>query len=190
MARQARKCKAHDHKTDAQCTRWAMEGQEVCGRHGGRAPQNKMAARVRVAEVKAQAQLNRMGYLPVTNPLEELAKLAGECVAWKELMSAKVTALAAEEWRYEASAGEQLRAELLLWERALDRVQVVLSSMARLNLDERLVKIEEDKAAMLARALSDSLTEAEVGEEPANLVRIGFARRLHQMSQEGRQRIG
>jgi hypothetical protein len=178
-----KKCKAKLENKDQQCPRWAMEGQEVCGKHGGRAPQNKLAGKVHLAELQAQHTLDKMNIEPVDNPLAELAKLAGEMVAWKDLMIKKVATLLAEEWRYEAAAGEQVRAEVILYERAIERTSAILSSMARLNLDERLVKIEEAKGALLAKALADSLTEAEVAEESANLVRIGFSRRLYQLEQ-------
>lgn len=180
--RQAVKCKAHREKDGEPCTLWAMQGQLVCWRHGGRTPQALEGARRRKAETTAAKVLARLDVQPVGNALVELARIAGQCVAWKDACADMVNKLRADEIRYSGREGgaltEQVRAELLLWERALDRCVVALSAMARLNLDERLVVIEERKAEKIAAALSEALNDAECDGDQAELVRIGFARRL------------
>lgn len=165
-------------KTGKPCPWYAMEGQLVCHRHGGNAPQAKMAAKLKREEELGKNTLARLGVEPVGNALQELARLAGECVAWKDAMGGKVNELTEAQWRYKANAGEQVRAELLLWERALDRCIQVLSAMARITVDERLARIEERKVELLADALSTALAQSGVPAEMSAEVRRRFARKL------------
>src|SRR5262245_41041046 len=99
---------------------WAMQGQLVCNKHGGGAPQNRAAAARRILDERAAKELARLDVPPVTNPLAELARTAGQAVAFKDAMAAKVNLLA--DVGYQSTMGlEQTKAELGLWERALDR---------------------------------------------------------------------
>lgn len=71
-------------------------------------------------------------------------------------MAAKVNELT--DLRFTSALGaEQLRGELALWERALDRCVAVLSAMARLDIDTRLARIEEAKAVLLAQVVREAL---------------------------------
>ncbi len=56
-----------------------------------------------------------------------------------------------EQPRYEGHAREQLRAEVALFERALDRAQKFAVDVAKLNLEDRLVRLTEAQARMLAQ---------------------------------------
>jgi len=155
--RQARKCKGHK-KDGSPCVNWAMTGQLVCHAHGGRAAQNKAKGAERVAEQQARKELARLDVPPVDDPLTEIARVAGQVVAWKDVLAEKVNALSS--LRYEGiGAGEQLRAEVELWERALDRCERFLTAMARMNIEERLTRVTEKQAAMVQDALDSTLTE-------------------------------
>jgi hypothetical protein len=151
-----------------------MHGQNVCYVHGGNARQNLDAARRRQLEEDANRALvdefSGQQIEPVTNPLEELSRLAGEVVAWKNLLAEKITMLA--EWRYEAGGhlGEQLRAEIALFERSLDRCGAVLTSIAKLNIDERLAAIDESKQRQTGEWIIGILAEAAL--DPAVETRI------------------
>ena len=140
------RCTATAKRTGEQCRLLAVLGATVCRSHGGAAPQVRAAAAVRLAEEQGRAVLARLNLPPVDDPLTELAKIAAEAVAWKDAMAGKVSELT--ELRYKAGeGGEQLRAEVALWERALDRCERFLTAMARLNIDERLAAISEAQAA-------------------------------------------
>lgn len=148
--------KCSSRRTDGQpCGNWPIKGGTVCGSHGGKAPQVKAKARERIAEQQARAELARLNLPPVDDPLSMLASVAAEVVAWKDAMAVKVNALTS--LRYGTEGGEQLRAEVALWERALDRCERFLTAMARLNIDERLAAISEARAEMIITMLAAAL---------------------------------
>jgi F0F1-type ATP synthase membrane subunit b/b' len=67
-------------------------------------------------------------------------------------------------WRYQAGAGEQIRAEVALYERALDRTARLLADMARLNLDERLERLTEAQGQQIVAVVRFALLE--LGADP------------------------
>jgi hypothetical protein len=74
---------------------------------------------------------------------------------------------ALEQLRYEANAGEQIRGELLMYERALDRSAKFCESLARLRLDERHVQVDEARVLLLAEVLSRVLANPRLALDPA-----------------------
>ena len=127
-----------------------------CKLHGGATPSHEAAG----AEQLLAQQIARLDVPAVADPLTELSKLAGQVVAWKDQLAAKVNELT--ELRYEGFAAEQLRAEVALWERALDRCNTVLATMAKLRIDERLAAISERQAEAVLRAIDAALDAAGV----------------------------
>lgn len=155
------KCKAHSKlQRGAQCQRDPMAGQDVCASHGGRAKQNKAAAAVRAAEGQVRETLGYLTIVPIDNPLASLQRLAGEAEAWKEACSEHVSRLRA--MRYGTEGGEAIRGEIVLFERAMDRCLMVLATIAKLNIDERLVRIAEAQKMMVIQAIEASLASAGV----------------------------
>lgn len=153
------KCKAHSKlQQGSQCQLRPMTGQDVCGSHGGRAKQNKAAAAKRTTEVELRETLGRLTIVPVENPLQELKNLAGEAAAWKELCAEHVSRL--ERMRYGTEGGEAIRGEIQLFERAMDRCLAVLATIAKLNIDERLVRIAEAQKTMVIQAIEAALFAA------------------------------
>ena len=112
------------------------------------------------------------------NPLTELSKLAGEVVAFKNIVGAMVNRLNGQ-IRYEDARGaEQLRSEVALLERAYDRCAQVLGLMAKLKLDERLAAVSEETAAMLVRAVDAGLAAAGVTGDAREPARKAVAREM------------
>lgn len=108
---------------------------------------------------QAAAELARLNVPPVSDPLAELARLAGQCISWKDQMGQRVNELTAIRYQ-DAKGSEQLRAEIQLFERALDRCASTLGAMARLNIDARLMGVRQATADMLVQALEVALTAA------------------------------
>lgn len=160
------------------CKNRPMRGQAVCRKHGGAAPQSRAAAARRQVETEARAVLAELGVPAVGDPLEALLKLAGQVLAWQSATAALVNGLE-DGIRYRGANGaEQLRAEISLYERAMDRAVAVLSAIARLNIDERLVAVTEKQADAMVNAINAALEAAGVDAEQAERARRAAARHL------------
>lgn len=126
---------------------------------------------------EAARELARLDVQPVVNAFEQLALVAGQAVAWKDAVAGKVNELTS--LRYESeNGGEQLRAEIAVWERALDRCVSTLTAMAKLNIEDRLAGIRQQTADMLERALDAALEKAGVGLDKQAEARETFRRNL------------
>ncbi|MGW2692339.1 hypothetical protein ACWC3Y_10810 [Streptomyces sp. NPDC001296] len=181
-----RRCQARSKASEGgQCGALAMRGQDVCRFHGGATKKAKAAAVRRVAEAEVADATRRalavLDVAPVDNPLTALAEVAGQILAWKDRLSFRVNAL--EQIRYEDDKGaEQLRAEIALYERALDRSVTVLATIGRLNIDERLAAISEKQADVVIAAIEAALAFAGVtGERAADAKKVA-ARHLRSVS--------
>lgn len=170
--RQARKCAGRRSTDGGPCGAWAVNGSTVCSAHGASAPQVKAKAEQRATEEQARAALARLDVPAVEDPLSELAKVCAQVITWKDSMAARVNALTS--LRYSTEGGEQLRAEVALWERALDRCERFLTAMARLNIDERLAKISEERAELMVTVLSAALERAGIEGGQADAVFTAF----------------
>lgn len=175
------KCKAHSRKRGGkQCGCAPMAGQAVCGSHGGRSPRAVAAGLGVVAEVRMREQLGKLAVTPIDNPLLELQHLAGEARAWKELLAEHVAKL--DRMRYSTDGGEAVRGEILLFERAMDRCLAVLATVAKLNIDERLVRIYEAQKDMILRAIDAALASAGVAGAAAAEAKQVAARHLRSVA--------
>lgn len=169
-------CTAHN-RAGGQCRRSAIPGGTVCHNHGGASPQVKAAAAERVATERAAGVLAKLGDAkPIDDPLHELLVIGGKS---KQLMAALEGAVVKlETIGYEnANGGEQTRAELAAYERALDRCAKVLAEIVRLDIWDRLAKVEERQVALFAQALDAALAEAGLADR-APEVRGNVARHL------------
>jgi hypothetical protein len=159
-------------------------GRGRCRLHGGATrSQTKRAADEEIEE-RASAMLAELGTRPVDNPLEELQRLAGRVLAWERVIGELVNEL--DSVRYETEFGEQLRSEVALLERAMDRCERILVAMARLNLDERLVRISEAQGRQVVGAILGAFADIGLSREMQDAVRPAIARRLRLASAEER----
>lgn len=175
------KCGAKKRQGEGTCQRpagWGTDhaGTGCCKLHGGNTRDHRTAALREQAE-RTLADLNAP---PVDNPLTELARIAGQVVAWKDGIADRVNELTS--LRYSTDGGEQLRAEVALFERALDRCERFLTAMAKLNIDERLTRISEQQAALVNHAVIAALQELGLPAEQQQEARRGVARHLRAVS--------
>lgn len=167
-------------KDGTPCKGPAVRGSTKCRMHLG-----KRATAVRV-EREARDALARLDVAPVDDPLTELAQITGQVVAWKDVVADRVNEL--NSIRYSTEGGEQLRAEVALFERALDRCEKFLTAMARLRIDERLAKVTEQQAELVANAVTAALADLGLEPQVREEARRGVVRHLRAVSGSGQAR--
>lgn len=97
------------------------------------------------------------------NPFDALLEIAQEQYAWKDICLAKISKLKEDEWRWDGDrAGEQIRSEIALYERAIDRTTKTLERIARLGIEERLMRIAERQVAIVETAIVRTLQELDL----------------------------
>lgn len=152
----SRRCTATSKSTGEQCKRWAYPGAKVCVNHGGAAPAVKAAADRRILtrklEEDASAVLAHHGVDVISDPLEELGKLAAETRAMANALGQRVNALNdIETW--DDKSAPHARVALEAYERSLDRTHRLLDSLVKHGYTERQVKLQEDQAMLVAGVL-------------------------------------
>lgn len=186
------KCGGKLHGRDGTCdlpAGWGTshKGFGRCRKHLGNAPTVARAAERERVEAEARAELARLDVAPVDNPLAELQKLAGQVLAWKDALGNMVNGLT--DIRYgDEHGGEQLRSEVALFERAMDRCERVLVAMARLNIDERLVRLTERQAQLANEVLKGALADLGI-DHREDEVRKVMARRLRLVAGQERRAV-
>lgn len=150
------RCGADTKTTGGTCRNFLEPGQLRCKLHGGASPQARRKQAERVLEAQVKSEIEGMVITPVENPLTALSMLAGEILAWKDLMATHVAKLK-DNLRYQGEHAEQIRGEVTLYEKALDRSVAVLAQIARLKIDERLAAIQEAQVQQMARILEGTL---------------------------------
>ena len=149
----------HVNSKGTECPNKSVTGYPLCVTHINRASVDDIAL-VRSKDVSFKDIRGKK----IENPLEELSYLVSEVLTYKDYCAMQVAKLRGDE-RYEGRGGEQLRAEVALYERSLDRAGKMLVEWSRLNIDERLARIEEAKAAAILEVIRHALHAAELDED-------------------------
>lgn len=146
-------CKASARTTGKRCGNYTLPGMEVCRMHGGSAPQARAAAdlRLRTREIEASASrvLAHEGITAIEDPLDELGKLAAGAKALMEALGARVNNLDDLE-HFDAKNSPAIKAEVQMYERAMDRTHRLLDSLVKHGYAERQVAIQEQEAMLVA----------------------------------------
>lgn len=176
------RCSARLRQSDGNCRKeagWGTDhlGEGSCRLHGGSTPTVSRGAKLRQAEREGAELLARLNVPAVTDPLSELAKLAGQVIAWRDSMADQVNKLTTLGYENDKT-GEQLRTDVALFERAMDRCINVLGTIARLKIDERLVRIEQQRVDLVADALAATLTDLGLDPDARQQATAGLVRRL------------
>jgi hypothetical protein len=97
---------------------------------------------------------------PKMNPLEALNTFIEQIMSWNDLAEKQIKKLKEDEWRYEDRAGgEQLRSEIAIYERSLDRGLRALQAVAKLNLAEKYIALSEKQAELMFIVMIETLTQ-------------------------------
>jgi hypothetical protein len=176
----AKKRQGEDGETCTQMAGWGTEhpGTGHCKLHGGNTRNQRVAAANEIAEREVRAALAELDVRPVDDPLTALLQLGGQAIAWQETIAGIVNELEGRIRYAGANGAEQLRAEVALYERAMDRTAHIIGLIARLNIEERLTRIAEQQAERVLAAIDEALACAGVVGEPAVQARLAAARHL------------
>lgn len=170
-----RRCVAKSSRTGERCQKWAIRGSTVCGSHGGRAPQVRRAAAAR----NVRDQVTKLGLVkgrPLEDPVAALMELGGEAIALVDALKKHVAALESV-GTTPGRFGEQLKPEIAAYLAAIREAERIITSIVRLNLAERLVRIDEARAQVVVTVIERVLVSA--GLDPQALdVRASVAREL------------
>lgn len=147
-------------------------GSGNCSNHAGATRTGRVAA----LNERAERFLYQADAPPVTDPLSALQRLAGRATAWEDIIGEKVNEL--HSLRYSTEGGEQLRAEIAVMERAMDRLGKLLVDIAKLNIEERLAVIQQRTADMLELALTEALEKSGLDAVGQVAARSEFRRHL------------
>ena len=156
-------CTAHRTNGDP-CRAWAIRGATVCRVHGGSIPAVRAKAARTLAEAAATRTIRGMPIQPLGNPITALTEVVAEVLTFKTYLAGRVDELSSLS-AFDEKGSEQVRAILGAYERGLDRSATWLTAIARLNLDDRLVRVTEATQAMVLRAIDAALTDAGVAGE-------------------------
>jgi hypothetical protein len=173
-------CTATSKRSQERCKRAPTPGSPVCKIHGSASPQAKRKAQLRLVETEARARLKRMDIEPVTDPFTELQRLAGRALAWERIVSEVVDGIGT--WRYESPTGEQMRAELGMFERALAGCRQTLVDLARLHVDDRVLRIREREADLFERAMLATFRDLQLTEDQTRAAKSAIVGHLRSLS--------
>jgi hypothetical protein len=142
--------------------------------HGGSSPQARRKGQrrkeVQAVVADAKATLAYEGVRSSEHPIEELSRLVSEAGAFKDALAKRVNALNSLSFVAAGAGTEQLRSEVALYERAMDRAARFLEMTLRLNLDERIVKLSERQGEQLFGAIQQILDALQLTSEQRSLV--------------------
>lgn len=182
----------HGFGEDGACRNYAVAGTVParCKNHGAnqgsvmwkRAVENQFTSQVsdRLADIMQANGETLLHPTAIDDPLTELLELAAEVKALKEILRLTAANLISQQKvRYNhAKVGEQLRIEILLYERAVERFAKILIDVSKLRIEDRLAGVQEQTAQMLERALDAALEESGVGLDGISGARKAFRRHL------------
>lgn len=178
-------CKAHVKSTGDRCKLPALAGGLVCRFHGGNSPAAKEKASQRIAEREAhEVLIKALADAPplatVADVYDELLQVAGVTKVWREVLQSRVADL--QSLGYAGIQAEQIRADVQLFERALDRSARIGEAIARLNLEERKQALDERTAGLVAQCITAVLNDLELTPEQRLLAKASAPKRLREIS--------
>lgn len=184
-----RRCEARAKSTGKQCQRAPIRGGNVCLVHGGKAPQVKASASRRLEVEEIETEVGNLiafeSFEGVSDPLEVLSELAARSLATERALAARVNDLASDDrLRYKASGAgtEQLRAEVVLWERWHSIAARHAETLAKFNFEERRVRMSERQGDLVAEVLKSIFARLHLTPEQEALVPVVVPEELRRVA--------
>ena len=131
---------------------------------------------IEVVATESRGSYDVTQYAAIDNPYAELYRLAGQTVAWKDALAEKIADMT--EIGYEGRTGEQIKADVQLFTGALVECRQVLTAIAKLDVEERMVRIAEAQAILIAETLGRVLDSLGMTKEKQLQARSAVAERL------------
>ena len=149
----SRRCTGTSRQSGEQCRRARCEGLDKCSLHCGLSEADRERAAGEHRLMSRSERMIKARYEdadPVTNPLEVVQRLSRVALLWLEHATDLMEGLNGT-FRYEGKLkGEQLRSEVALFERAMDRAQKFSMDLIKADIDKRCVRIQESVARAVA----------------------------------------
>jgi hypothetical protein len=131
-----------------------------CKLHAGSTAKGTTGAARDKVNAEALALLQRLGEPePLDHPVVELLALGSKAKAWLEVLEEKMAELS-DFVSLDNFGAEQARALVRMYSEATVTLHHLLVDLAKLNLEERLVRVTEKQNADLARVLERVLVRA------------------------------
>lgn len=165
-----RRCGARSKQTGAQCKAWAIRGTNPprCRHHAGRRTaviKAEIATRARAERAYDRAQRAWNPDPTEETTLDDLLRIKNDALRWHTICQQLIGEL--QEIRYKTrSSGEQLRSEVALFERSLERCARICADLVRLGIEDRAARVQRAHTERLAEMLSQLM--------PALLTRAGL----------------
>lgn len=103
-------------------------------------------------EIKNRTSIPDVDYH--TSALEKMDATLTEIMSWTEGARKRLETIDEDEWRYQDRARqEQVRAEVLIYERALDREAKVLKDVSKMALQEKIVSLGRAQTELMIRLM-------------------------------------
>lgn len=174
MADLKRHCAGHSRRTGEPCGLPPINGATVCYWHGGAAKRARKNAKIREAQ-KALRKLENISEIGDAPPMqsirevyEELFAVAGAARAWRTILTARISEL--NDFGYRGVTAEQVRADVQLFEKSLDRSAKIGEIIAKLNLEERKQALDQRTAETFHQVLNRALDRLELTDQQRETV--------------------
>lgn len=175
----------HWEMIDDRCPMWAIKGGFVCFHHGGSTPQVIAAAKYRLQTRKIEAfsssVLAQEGIETIEDPLTELSKLTSGSKALMEALGARVNSLQELE-HFDAKNSPAIKAEVLMYERAMDRTARLLEALVKAGYAERQIRIQESEALMVAGVIKRTIAALGLTAEQQQMAQTILAQEFRELA--------
>lgn len=156
-------CTAQSKRSGERCKRRPHPGVSVCHVHGAGSAKVQAAAKRRRDRDRARALIGALLHdsdaEAITDPYAELLRLGGVLRNAANVAGERLNALDSIR-NLDDKGSEQLRSEAVLWREIVTMSQRTLVDIARLDIEDRHLRLEAAKVAAILTVLEDGMRAA------------------------------